>query len=59
LIVDRSQKQFRLTREGRSLYEAAKDILNRYEQVSSEMQEMSQGRQRHGPRLDHRLDRPP
>jgi DNA-binding transcriptional LysR family regulator len=40
LIVDRSQKQFRLTREGRSLYEAAKDILNRYEQVGSEMQEM-------------------
>jgi LysR family transcriptional regulator, transcriptional activator of the cysJI operon len=40
LIVDRSQKQFRLTREGRSLYEAARDILNRYEQVSSEMQEM-------------------
>mgnify|MGYP003352910403 CR=1 FL=1 len=40
LIVDRSQKQFRLTREGRSLYEASKDILNRYEQVASEMQEM-------------------
>lgn len=40
LIVDRSQKQFRLTREGRSLYEAARDILNRYEEVSSEMQEM-------------------
>ena len=40
LIVDRSQKQFRLTREGRSLYEAARDILNRYEQVSSEMREI-------------------
>ena len=40
LIVDRSHKQFRLTREGRSLYVAARDILNRYEQVSSEMQEM-------------------
>ncbi|NBV38805.1 MAG: LysR family transcriptional regulator [Verrucomicrobia bacterium] len=40
LIVDRSQKQFRLTREGRSLYEASRDILNRYEEVSSEMQEM-------------------
>jgi len=40
LIVDRSHKQFRLTREGRCLYEAARDILNRYEQVSSEMQEM-------------------
>lgn len=40
LIVDRSQKQFRLTREGHKLYESAKDILHRYEKLVSELQEM-------------------
>ncbi|MDX2109018.1 MAG: LysR family transcriptional regulator [Verrucomicrobiota bacterium] len=40
LIVDRSQKQFRLTREGAKLYESAKDMLYRYEKLSSELQEM-------------------
>jgi DNA-binding transcriptional LysR family regulator len=40
LIVDRSQKQFRLTREGAKLYESAKDILHRYEKLDSELQEM-------------------
>ncbi|MDP0499724.1 MAG: LysR family transcriptional regulator [Verrucomicrobiota bacterium JB022] len=40
LIVDRSQKQFRLTREGQKLYESAKDILHRYEKLNSELQEM-------------------
>ena len=40
LIVDRSQKQFRLTREGHKLYESAKDILHRYEKLLSELQEM-------------------
>lgn len=40
LIVDRSQKQFRLTREGRKLYESAKDMLYLYEKLSSELQEM-------------------
>lgn len=40
LIVDRSQKQFRLTREGTKLYESAKDILYRYEKLISELQEM-------------------
>ena len=37
LIVDRSQKQFRLTREGHKLYESAKDILHRYEKLLSEL----------------------
>lgn len=40
LIVDRSQKQFRLTREGQKLYDSAKEILHRYEKLSSELQEM-------------------
>ncbi len=40
LIVDRSQKQFRLTREGAKLYESSKDILYRYEKLKSELQEM-------------------
>src|SRR5690606_38004759 len=40
LILDRSQKGFRLTREGQRLYEAAKDILHQYEKLNSELQEM-------------------
>jgi len=40
LIVDRSQKQFRLTREGQKLYDSAKEILHRYEKLNSELQEM-------------------
>lgn len=40
LIVDRSQKQFRLTREGSKLYDSAKEILHRYEKLVSELQEM-------------------
>lgn len=40
LIVDRSQKQFRLTREGGKLYESAKELLHMYEKLSSELQEM-------------------
>lgn len=40
LIIDRSQKQFRLTREGQRLYEAAKEILHQYEKLNSEIQEM-------------------
>lgn len=40
LIVDRSQKQFRLTREGTKLYESSKDLLHLYEKLSSELQEM-------------------
>lgn len=40
LIIDRSQKQFRLTREGQRLYETAKEILHQYEKLNSELQEM-------------------
>lgn len=40
LIVDRSQKQFRLTREGNKLYESSKEILHLYDQLTSELQEM-------------------
>lgn len=38
IIVDRSQKQFRLTPEGGIFYDAARDILKRYEQLSSDIQ---------------------
>ncbi|MFU8847932.1 MAG: LysR family transcriptional regulator [Opitutales bacterium] len=40
LIVDRSQKQFRLTREGQKLYASAKEILYLYDKLNSELQEM-------------------
>ncbi len=40
LLVDRSQKQFQLTREGQRVYESAKDILHAYETLLSELQEM-------------------
>lgn len=40
LMVDRSQKQFNLTREGQRIYEAAKEILHGYEKLESDLQEM-------------------
>lgn len=40
LIVDRSQKQFRLTHEGQKLYESAKEMLYLYEKLNSELLEM-------------------
>ena len=40
LLVDRSQKQFQLTREGQRVYDAAKDVLHTYEKLLSELQEM-------------------
>ncbi len=40
IIVDRSQKQFKLTQEGQKLYTSAQDILHRYEILQSELQEM-------------------
>jgi len=40
LIVDRSQKQFHLTREGQKLYDSAKELLHLYEKLMSELQEM-------------------
>lgn len=40
LIVDRSQKQFKLTNEGKRLHESAKEILNLYERLDGELQEM-------------------
>ncbi len=41
LMIDRSQKQFSLTREGQRIYEAAKEILHVYEKLSSELLEMN------------------
>lgn len=40
LLVDRSQKQFQLTREGQRVYESAKEMLHTYDMLLSELQEM-------------------
>ena len=40
LLIDRSQKQFQLTREGLRVYEASKEVLHQYEKLLSELQEM-------------------
>lgn len=40
LIVDRSQKQFRLTREGQKIYKSSKEMLYLYDKLASELQEM-------------------
>jgi DNA-binding transcriptional LysR family regulator len=40
LLIDRSQKQFQLTREGDRVYESAKEMLHAYEKLMSELQEM-------------------
>jgi DNA-binding transcriptional LysR family regulator len=40
LLVERSKKRFRLTREGEVLYEASKQILQTYEHLHSQMQEL-------------------
>jgi len=40
LLIDRSQKQFQLTREGMRVYEAAKEVLHQYDKLLSELQEM-------------------
>ena len=40
LLIDRSQKQFQLTREGQGVYESAKEMLHTYDKLLSELQEM-------------------
>ena len=40
LIIDRSQKQFRLTHEGNKLYDSVKEIVYLYDKLGSELQEM-------------------
>ena len=40
LVIDRSQKQFQLTREGHRGYELAKEMLHTYDTLLSELQEM-------------------
>lgn len=40
LLIDRSQKQFQLTREGERVYQSAKEILHGYEKLMSELMEM-------------------
>ena len=42
LIIDRTQKQFKLTREGNSLHHGFKEILQVYDQLKSELLEMKQ-----------------
>ncbi|MFP6854162.1 MAG: LysR family transcriptional regulator [Opitutales bacterium] len=41
LIIDRSQKKFRLTPQGGKLYSSFKDIVRLYEKLECELQEMS------------------
>jgi DNA-binding transcriptional LysR family regulator len=40
LIIDRNQKKFRLTQQGTTLYATFKEILNLYEKLDCEIQEM-------------------
>ena len=40
LLIDRSQKQFQLTREGQRVYESCREMLHSYDMLSSELQEM-------------------
>ncbi len=40
LLIDRSQKQFQLTREGQAVYETSKELLHSYDKLLSELQEM-------------------
>lgn len=40
LIVDRSQKRFRLTREGKKLHKSSQEILQLYNMLNIELQEM-------------------
>lgn len=40
LLIDRSQKQFQLTREGQAVYETSKELLHAYDKLMSELQEM-------------------
>ncbi len=40
LLIERSKKKFRLTREGRVLYEASKQIVQTYESLHSRLQEL-------------------
>jgi DNA-binding transcriptional LysR family regulator len=40
LLIERSKKKFRLTREGQVLYEASKQIVQSYENLHSRLQEL-------------------
>ncbi len=40
LLIERSKKKFRLTREGQVLYEASKQIVQTYENLHSRLQEL-------------------
>lgn len=40
LLIERSKKRFRLTREGQELYEASKEIVQAYDTLHSRLQEL-------------------
>src|SRR5688500_934684 len=40
LLIERSKKKFRLTREGEILYEYAKQIINQYDSLYNKLQEV-------------------
>jgi DNA-binding transcriptional LysR family regulator len=41
LLIDRSQKRFQMTREGMRVYDAAKAVVQQYEKLVSELEEMN------------------
>ena len=46
LLIDRSQKQFQLTREGTRVYNSSKEILHVYEKLMSKLMEMKKVREK-------------
>lgn len=42
LLIDRGQKRFELTSEGRRVYEGAKELLSQYEKVVRDLEEMKE-----------------
>jgi DNA-binding transcriptional LysR family regulator len=58
LLIERSKKKFRLTREGQVLYDYSKQIIQTYESLHSKLQELEGHHFRHHPRGDDLFHRP-
>ena len=52
LLIERSKKKFRLTREGQALYEYSKQIIQTYESLHSKLQELKDIISGNDPRRD-------
>ena len=60
LLIERSKKKFRLTREGQVLYEYSKQIIQTYDSLQNRLQEIKDIISGHHPRrhhLQHRVAR--